>query len=301
MPNVNLDTLILDALPPSEDDSFEYKSSKIQPNELAKKISCAASGFANSGGGCFVAGVGENGIADGGIPLQIGRRDIRDWIDTAIAKVSPPIANPGSYQIRVFQESVERGHLNPNHAVVAISFASSDAAPHMADDKKYYLRAGASTVPASAFIVEALWARRSTQKPILSHTVRSKPGNPETVQIGVIALNSATAVNVSFNIENIGGTLLRLVEFFSIVIPFVNTATPHFMDAALYHSVREDLPDDSSVVLSYYDLAGKHYSYRSSTKLRTKLKPIQLGADSQQRTAIAIEKIADELSRFLRK
>src|SRR4051794_33270887 len=69
------------SLPSAEDDRHEYKASSTRDNELADKIARAASGFWNSGGGLFVAGVTGDGQPDGGVSLTVGRQSRRDWID----------------------------------------------------------------------------------------------------------------------------------------------------------------------------------------------------------------------------
>jgi hypothetical protein len=67
--------------------------------------------------------------------------------------------------------------------------------------KKYYIRAGAHSSPAGNFIVESLLARRGSLRPLLSHAVRTKPGNTEVIQVGVVALNSSPAVDVEFLLD----------------------------------------------------------------------------------------------------
>ena len=104
----------------------------------------------------------------------------------------------------------------------------------MASDSRYYIRAGAHTVPASAFIVESLWARRNFAKPMLSHIVRIKPNYPEVVQLGVVALNSAPAVNVEFNIHPLCGLLKGLEKYFPIQLPVVDQNSPFFVDSGLF-------------------------------------------------------------------
>ena len=71
MSKINLNTFDLTQLPTQEDDNFEFKSSQTKLKELKKKLSCAVSGFANSGGGCFIAGVDPDGNADGGFPCRV--------------------------------------------------------------------------------------------------------------------------------------------------------------------------------------------------------------------------------------
>ena len=100
MLKINLETFSLNQLPETEDDFFEFKSSLTALNEAGelkkdfkkdfkKKLTCAVSGFANSGGGYFVAGIDRNGNADNGLPLKIERQDLRDWVDQFIKEVEP--------------------------------------------------------------------------------------------------------------------------------------------------------------------------------------------------------------------
>jgi predicted HTH transcriptional regulator len=80
--NIDLEKFDLTQLPSAEDDDFEFKSSRTSINDLRDKLAHAVSGFANFGGGCFVAGVDDSGIPDNGFPRYIsGRQDIRDWAD----------------------------------------------------------------------------------------------------------------------------------------------------------------------------------------------------------------------------
>lgn len=83
---IDLATISPANFPVDEDDVFEFKSSATPQNELKKKLDRAASGFSNSGGGCFIYGVDGNGNADGGVDPTVGKQDIRDWLDQIIAK-----------------------------------------------------------------------------------------------------------------------------------------------------------------------------------------------------------------------
>lgn len=86
-------------IPSVESDAYEYKSSKVQLDNLKNKISVAASAFWNSGGGTFIAGVDDSGVIDGGIPMNKGKQNIRDWADKAIKKTEPL----GEYEILVIE------------------------------------------------------------------------------------------------------------------------------------------------------------------------------------------------------
>jgi hypothetical protein len=157
----------------------------------------------------------------------------------------------------------------------------------MAADNKYYIRAGAHCVPASQFIVESLWSRRGVLKPLLTHAVREKPGNPDVVQIGIVALNSSPAIDVEFTIEPLIGLLKGLAKHFPIRLPVVDRNTPFFLDATLFHRFDEEVPSDVAVALKYRDVAGNEYSYRSQRPLKEAINPIRIGTDPAERIAMA--------------
>lgn len=288
MPLVPLGSLAIDGLPSSEDDAFEYKSSATPLPKLKEKISRAASAFANSGGGCFIAGVSDDGTPDGGLATLVGRQSLRDWVDQAVATASPPVA----YEVKLFDDNGGKGQLSAGNVLLAISYFPSESAPHMAEDNKYYIRAGAHSVPASSFIVESLWARRGSSRPLLSHAVREKPGNPDVVQVGVVALNSSPAIDVELQIEPLAGLLNGLAKYFPIRLPVVDRNTPFFLDVTLFHRFDEEVPVDVVVILKYRDVAGNKYTYRSQRPLKEAINPIRIGTDPAERIAKAIEKLS---------
>jgi len=193
---INLETFDLTQLPSVEDDHFEFKSSSTPHNELKKKLSCAVSGFANAGGGCFVVGVDGNGNADNGLSLKIGRQDLRDWVDQIVNEVAPV----PKYDIKLISDPMGRGVIQPDSAVLLVAIHESYAGPHMAPDKHYYIRAGTHTVPAQHFIIDAIWAKRYFFKPRLTHLFRLKPEQERTIQLGILALTDAPAVDVKIKI-----------------------------------------------------------------------------------------------------
>lgn len=89
-----------------------------------------------------------------------------------------------------------RGTVAANACVIVIEVFESSSVPHMAPDSRYYIRAGAHTVPARSFIVESIWARRHLAKPRLTHVFREKPSHVETVQLGIVPLTSAPAIEI---------------------------------------------------------------------------------------------------------
>ena len=213
MPRIDLTKLSPSSFPTAEDDAFEFKRSGTPIKELKKKLDRAASGFANSGGGCFIFGLDGTGNADGGVAIKVERQDLRDWMDQIISSVTPT----PEYEIRLYDDCEKRGLLDPDKVIAAVSILPSESGPHQAFDKKYYIRAGAHTVSAGHFIVEALWARRSIQKPILVHRLRAKPGANSIVQVGVVAVTDAPALNVEFTLSPLNGTLKKLDAYLSLI------------------------------------------------------------------------------------
>ena len=193
------DADLLSILPKAENADFEFKSSLIGDGKLQSVLQKAASGFWNSGGGYFVAGVDEKtGQPDGGITTTVGRTARRDWIDRAISSVSP--AFPNGYLIQEIQAAGAALNIGQGKAVYVVGFAASDLAPHMGDGC-YYIRAGAHSDPASAFIVEALFARRGKRQPQLRLQFRRDLHFDDTLQLGVINIGSVPALDVVIEFE----------------------------------------------------------------------------------------------------
>ncbi|MEG4087920.1 ATP-binding protein [Microcoleus sp. Pol12B4] len=262
-------------LPDAEDDRHEYKSSVIEKNEkspnksLGHKIVKAASGFWNSGGGLFVVGVDDNSKPDGGISLSVGNLSRRDWIDTIISQVTPR----SSYVIHSIQNSSNCVNIEPDKAVFLIGFCESEIGPHMANDNRYYIRAGAHTEPANHFFVEAIHARRGLRTPLLSHIVRRKPGNSGIIQLGIVALNAAAAINVSVESDTLPNLLTsHMEEGVSIQVPIISEQFPLFFD------VCELVLDDYihplfSIKLTYFDIANRTYQQSFQVDIDRQLGP----------------------------
>ena len=242
------------SLPIAEDDRHEYKSSQTKNDLLADKIACAASAFWNSGGGLFVVGVNGKGQADGGVELTVGRQTRRDWIDQAISRVSPR----APYVVQCIEAGGSNLNIEKDKAVILIGFATSEGGPHMAPDNRYYIRAGAHTVPASHFLVEAIYARRGLRSPILKHIVRRKPENNNVLQLGIICLNDAPVLNVEIELDPLPEWLCNFKTNFPLLIPVISREAPFYLD---FHMVY--FPSDPKPVfhvnLKYSDLTMRPY------------------------------------------
>lgn len=263
-------------LPNAEDDRHEYKSSAINNEGLGDKIAKAASGFWNSGGGLFVVGVEGNGQPDGGISLSVGqkgRQSRRDWIDQVISQVTPKSA----YVVHSIEDNGSGCNIEPGKAVFLIGFGESEIGPHMAHDHRYYIRAGAHTVSAGHFIVEAIHARRGLRTPLLSHIVRRPPGNITVIQLGIVVLNAAAAINVSIKIDALPKkNPSDLEEKVSLQIPIISEQFPLFFDIYEIRRGRQEvLPFD--INLTYSDMANRTYQQNFEVDIARQLGPNMLG------------------------
>jgi len=291
---INLKTFDLSQLPSQEDQDFEFKGSSTPFDELAKKLSKAVSGFANSGGGCFVAGVDGSGNADGGIPLKKGGQPLRDWADRIIAS---QVAPPPKYDIAILNDSCSRGTIKPGRGVLLVMVEESFVGPHMACDNCYYIRAGAHTEPAKHFIVEAIWAKRHFRKPRLSYVLRLKPENEYVVQLGIVALTDAPAVDVKIDV--ISSSNLELPpDAFPLEIAAIDRQYPFFADTAVINEVWKT-PPSLKLRVQYHGLDNDVFEYEWDIPFARSLPHTVYSPRNEQLVDIqrSLESIAQHLPR----
>jgi hypothetical protein len=265
MAEVDLATLSPSNFQDHEDDTFEFKSSKMGSDEFKKELDHAASAFANSGGGCLIWGVNDKtGDPDGGVEKNVGRQSVNDWIDAIIHSVSPQ----PKYDVKLYEDAESRGTLDSDKCVVAISFPPSANVPHMANDKHYWIRAGAHTRKAGHFLVEALWAKRQITAPVISHALRLTRLNPtiSARQLGVVCLTDNPAIDVQINLSKIPRDSQLLKSHFPMKVPSVDRQTPAFFTLQTVPSVHVDLRG-IYLTASYKDFAGNEYKYEPKADL----------------------------------
>jgi hypothetical protein len=284
---IDLENFDLTQLPDAEDDYFEFKSSSTPHNDIKKKLSCAVSGFANSGGGCFIVGVDGNGNADNGLPLKIGKQDLRDWVDQIVNQVEPV----PKYEIKLIDNPMGRGVIQPDSAVLLVAIHESYAAPHMAPDNHYYIRAGAHTVKAKHFIVDAIWAKRHFSKPRLTHLFRLKPEKEQAIQLGVLALTDAPAIEVKINISPLPQMISHCESLFPLQASLIDRNNPFFFDVSTYYQAKELFGEDVYLEVEYYDLAGNPYIYKTKVEISGSVSPITIGNDNPAKMVRALESI----------
>jgi hypothetical protein len=280
---IDIDTISLDSLPASESDNLEYKSSLIDENKLKREIQNAASAFWNSGGGVLLAGVDNKGTIDGGIFRSVGRQTLEDWLAQVISSVNPQ----GKYTFRVF-ESSSHTKINAGKCVLAVDFAASTAIPHQSADNCYYIRAGAHTVPAPHFVVEALYAKRHFRSPKLIHlpSINHFSTVTDFLHVEVIAATDGLALDVEIDFDprpNERGLA------FPLVVPIIDREHPF----AFRFEIAHQPVFVSTLKITYRDFANASYSYEKRIDASQCLSP-------WHRDAGALGSVSDEIRELKR-
>lgn len=166
MPTVDVTSITTADWPDAEDQTWEFKSSEMSPDKFAGAAIERISGFANSGGGYIVWGVDDStGEPNDGVELFKGSQPIADWLDKKIhhgVQPAPP------YSIYKLTDAAGRGKIDRDRAVIVIRVEDGPQPPYQATTNGvYYCRSGRHNLPAPHTLVEALWARRQVQKPLL--------------------------------------------------------------------------------------------------------------------------------------
>lgn len=282
------------AVPFTEDDRYEFKSSLDSFEALKPKIQKAASAFGNSGGGIFLAGLSNTGKVDGGFLRKNGKQSVEDWIDRLLLSVEPI----PRYRIDLIGDIGDRiGALEPNRVVIAITFEESHNGPHMAPDNKYYIRAGAHSEPARDYIVEAIRARRSMRSPRLTHLFRIRPDHRSIVQLGIVPLTPAPAINVEIDLFP-KGTYLENVKAFPLKVPVVDQSNPFFFDATTWAMHQERFGREVELNVSFEDLFGNKDRYEAKIDASREIEPTRITGAPAESIANSLAEIAAAVKRF---
>jgi hypothetical protein len=145
--------------------------------------------------------------------------------------------------------------------VLVVAYGESNNAPHMAPDKRYYVRAGAHSDPAGHFLVEAIRARRRLQKPVLRGLLRPNPQLARAVELVVMGLNDTPALDVRLSFDGLPPAVREQFDNrLPLYVPVIDRPHPFTMDATWFGL--EDSGFGEYLMrlrLSYQDLAGRHY------------------------------------------
>lgn len=283
----------MEDIPKSESEVYEYKSSKVPLDKLKNKISIAASSFWNSGGGIFIVGVNDAGTVDGGIPKLKGAQSIRDWADKAI-KLTEPL---GEYEIHIIEQNDNTPLLEEGKVILVIRFLESCNVPHMAYDKKYYIRAGAHSDGATHFQVESLRALRQLSKPNLRGVMRSHPDKPKIEELLIVSISDAVALDTKLTFNPFPLAIKNhFQDDFPLEIPVIDKNNPFRMDISGF-GIRDQAFGEEPVklILTYCDVVGNQYSTEHLISPYKNLQPMMIGDDVHERLVKAIEKLTEKI------
>jgi len=226
-------------IPAQETDYYEYKSSKMVTNPkwkdgLQEDICNAASAFWNTGGGVFIAAVdSKTGQIDGGILDTIGRQPIRDWVDQVISDVEPV----GPYAVGTIKPLSASSPIHANHTVLVIAFGESFDVPHMSSDKKHYIRAGAHTLPAGSYLVEAIRARRGLREPHLRAIIRFHERKPDIIELVILNMSEVAALDVTISLIPLPTIFEDSKDNFPLRRPILDRQFPFSMEIGMFPGI----------------------------------------------------------------
>jgi hypothetical protein len=183
-----------------EDQLFDYKDGAItrpqQRKEGRQIIRTWTSGFANSDGGVLIVGVNENrprGIA--ACEPSIGRQTLVEWATHCLQDMAGYFSPPPRFQIIQYDQGPV--------LTIAVARAPVLVPCVEAGELKYFLRIGASTVEAPAYLIGDLVLGRR-QDPILDlYLYETKQGPIELIP-GALGWRGLGPQDISFSfyIEN---------------------------------------------------------------------------------------------------
>jgi len=285
----------LNNIPNQESSGYEYKSSKVTLDNLKNKISVAASAFWNSGGGIFFAGVNDSGKVDGGIPKSVGRQSIRDWADKAV-KLTEPL---GEYEICVIENDDLTLEIEKDKVVLIIIFMESNIVPHMANDGKYYIRAGAHSEGATHFHVEALRALRQFAKPNIRGVMKYHPTKPKIEELVIVSLNDAVALDTSLTFDPFPLALKNhFKDDFPLEIPVIDRNNPFRMEISGFGFRDQAFGEEPvKLILNYKDILGNPYRTEQNISPQKNLQPMAIGEDVREKLIKAIESLTKKLEK----
>lgn len=176
----------LDLLPHQELDWIEYKGRRsidlslpnISENDVKNTLSKAISAFANSSGGYLVLGINNTTytVDDGGVSRNIKTCGTKEWLED----IPPTLVDPVLPSFNVFEiTSVQINEISdPSQAIYIIDIPDSPAAPHQANDLKYYGRIGRKSRPLSHRFVLDILGRRKDPQIELNFSLSIENGKP---------------------------------------------------------------------------------------------------------------------------
>jgi hypothetical protein len=129
----------------------------------------------------------------------------------------------------------------------------------------------------------------------LTHLFRLKPEQEQTIQLGIIALTDAPAVDVKINILPLPQMIRHCDSLFPLQISVIDRNNPFFFDVSTYYQAEERFGKDVYLEVEYYDLAGNFYPYKTKIEVSGSVSPITIANDNPAKMVKALESINEVL------
>jgi hypothetical protein len=191
-------------------------------------LSKAISAFANTGGGRLVCGLAKTDtgwmVDDGGVSLDMRRPTTREWLEDIIPSlVDFPLS---SFNVYCVQSSGEDSSIAHDRGVFVIDIGDSEAAPHQANDKRYYARVAGKSLPIPHRLVMDILGRRKHPKIELSfrleeefHTPGDFGGTPIEIVDGEPRIRRKTRRVTLWTLATNGGAVFAQYVFCELSVP----------------------------------------------------------------------------------
>jgi hypothetical protein len=205
-------------LGPDEYDFQEFKASafvwaegQLSPSvhvDLSKQVSA----FANGAGGRIFVGVDDQGVLDGGVPVDVKKGGTRSWLEDVIpGLVEPPLT---VFNVHEVLAAGPHSRIRRGCAAYVIEVPSSPSAPHQALDHRYYLRIAGKSRPMGHVHVQDVLRRTTAPQAHLRRIAPFGPGERITTD----PRGPKVLIGFRAYVENRGRTLANHVGV-ELVLP----------------------------------------------------------------------------------
>ncbi len=138
-------------LAPSEHDFQEFKGARFISDgpklvaDFVGALSKQVSAFVNGAGGRLFLGLDDDGLIDGGVPVDLKGGGTRAWLEDVIPGCVDPVLK--SFNVFEVLHGGEGSAIHEGCAVYVLDLPASEDAPHQAMDRRYYLRIAGKSRP----------------------------------------------------------------------------------------------------------------------------------------------------------
>jgi hypothetical protein len=129
---------------------------------------------------------------------------------------------------------------------------------------------------------------------MLRHVVRRNPESAGALQLGIICLNEAPALNVEITLEPLPGWLERWGSRLPLVVPVISREAPFYFDFHLLTMGQESIPTFQAR-LKYADLADRTHQVALAVDVDKQMGPSLARGNEFRELERAVERVAEAI------